>query len=483
MAFTVGKTEAELQKQRAETMREIEARGGKAKAPQYAERLAQIDNALNQVRASGSGKPAPAGAAPGGDEKSLMDQRAKILKEIEARGGKDKAPNYAKRLEEVDSSLRAIRTGGSPATGTGEPFNAQGYLAANPDIAAEVQRLQASGDTRTPAQIAEAHWVSNGKAEGRAFAPTSTAPLNAANDPAPLGTLPKTIEDVQTGIAADKQVADARVKGQIAYGNPATESNPFGLRTVGSDENGRPVVTETLTPVQQGILEGQQGLSNTGTAAAGNIIEQAGLNTAFNPQLDPRIAQGDLLGFREKKQQELEKYLTRNFERDKARDLNSLETSLYNRGIPLDRQAEAYDRAIQGLNSDYDARYADASAQALDFGAAEAKTAYDMSEGTRTAQLDEQGKIRQQGISDVQSLSTVGSGLIVPEFTPFQGGTYDLPSPTEVQLGLTTAKQNADKLKLDKKVANAQIAAANRPTGGGSNGNSGSTAQSPFVDA
>jgi hypothetical protein len=300
-----------------------------------------------------------------------------------------------------------------------------------------------------------------------------------------MGSIPEEIKTLPQAMGAEKTVADAQAKGQISYGNPSVETNPFGEKTVGFDETGRPVVKESLSPEQQKILEQQQQLSQTGGQAAQNIIQGAGLNQAFNPTLDPRIAQGDLLGFRQKQQQDLEQYLTRDFQRDKARDLNTLETSLYNRGIPLDRQAEAYDRAIEGLNRDYDSRYAGAAAQALQFGGQEAKQAYDMNEGTIAAQLNQAGQINQQNVSNAQNMSTLGTGLIVPQFTPFQGGTYQLGSPTDIQTQLQTAKSNAQQTAAQNKLINAQTAAANRSNTGagrGSNGSTGSTAQSPFVD-
>lgn len=421
----------------------------------------------------------------GTTEAELKAQRANTLREIDARGGKEKAPGYVKRLNEIDGALRSIRSGAAPAAGgTGEPFNAKGYLEANPDVAREAERLAASGDPRTREQIALDHWNSNGKAEGRTFAPTSTPPTTGSNDPAPLGDIPDKIENLPDAMETEKKVADAETKGQIAYGNPSQETNPFGTKTTSFDENGRPVITETLSPQQQAILDQQQQLSQTGGAAAQGIIETGGLNKAFNPTLDERVTQGDVQKFNEQQRQELEAYLTRNFERDKARDLNTLETSLYNRGIPLDRQAEAYDRAIEGLNRDYDSRRADAAAQALTFGGEEAQRIFDMNENIRKNQLDEQGKTRQQNMADTQTLSTLGSGVILPEFSEFRGGTYDLRSPTEVQLGLNASEEAKKTAETQRQLLRAQQEAAKRQgTGGGSRGNTGTVAQSPFVDA
>lgn len=373
----------------------------------------------------------------GTSEDALKQQRANTLREIEARGGKGKAKNYTARLAEIDRALRTMRTNPA-APGATDP----------------------QGGT--------------------------TPPVVGANDPAPLGTLPKTIDDVPTAMRAEKTVADAEAKGQLSYGNLATESNPFGTQTIGFDENGRPVSNQTLSPEQQQILQQQQGLSKMGADYASQIAQNGNLGQAFNPTLDPRITGGDMLKFKEGKQKELESYLTRDFQRDKARDLNDLETSLYNRGIPLDRQAEAYNRAIEGLNKDYDSKYAGAAAQALQFGGQEAQQAYNMNEGTIQNQLNQAAAIRGQNVSDVQNMSTLGSGLILPQFNQFQGAGYDLASPTEVQMGLTQAQQNAQKLKMDQKLTNAQVAAANRANSGGgrggSVGNTGSTAQSPFVD-
>jgi hypothetical protein len=419
----------------------------------------------------------------GSTEQELQAQRANTLREIEARGGKAKAPGYVERLNQIDSALRNLRQGGgAQGQNDGNPFNAQGYLSANPDVAREAERLQASGDRRTKEQIALDHWNSNGKAEGRSFVPTSTPPVNPTNDPAPMGPLPDKIETYQQGVEAEKVVADTVAKGQIAYGNAAKESTPFGEKTVEFDENGRPVIKETLTPQQQEILDQQQELSKTGGDAAKQIIEQGGLNKAFDPTLDDRVAQGDLMDWRRKQQEELEQYLTRNIDRDKARDLNELETRLYNRGIPLDRQAEAYDRAMEGLARDYDSRRADAAAQALKYGGEEAQRTFNMNEETRRNQMNEQVTTRGQNVNDVQTMSTLGTGVIVPQFNPFTGGTYDVNSPTEIELELRRAQEEAKRRKLEEQILKQQ---QNRGGGGGGtapSGNSGTVAQSPFVD-
>ena len=102
--------EQELKTLRAQTLKEIERRGGKEKAPNFAKRLNDIDAQLNKVRAMGkSNNPTSAAApaspsAPAVDPK-LLAERTQIQKEIDRRGGPEKAPGFVAKLQDVQQKI------------------------------------------------------------------------------------------------------------------------------------------------------------------------------------------------------------------------------------------------------------------------------------------------------------------------------------------------------------------------------------------
>lgn len=135
----------------------------------YATRAQQT--AKDLARKAGSGALGSNPAAPAGGGKTLEQlnaDKAQYEKEIARRP--DGAPKFEERLNATNAAIAAAQgaTGDNGALGS-DPgkFNAQGYLSSNPDVQSEVNRLRASGDTRSPEQIAEDHWLRNGQAEGR----------------------------------------------------------------------------------------------------------------------------------------------------------------------------------------------------------------------------------------------------------------------------------------------------------------------------
>lgn len=217
-------------------------------------------------------------------------------------------------------------------------FDADAYLKANPDVAAEAKRIQGLGDTRTAQEIAQAHWMDNGQYEGRSGG-YGAAP--ATKDPGfnPDGTIdrPKTKEELD---AIEKERVDRDFKlahpdRKDQYGNTIhTVMNPDGS-------------------TREEVTQGAQAKAFSDAAAAAL--------TTYDPEADRRGATDAAYGT-----------LTKYYDRDKAREMEDQKQELANRGIPYDPAAaqdpnskNLYGRTIGGIDQKYQGLKDDASQKAI----------------------------------------------------------------------------------------------------------------------
>lgn len=146
----------------------------------------------------------------GTDQNSLMAQRANILAEINKRGGKASAPEYASRLEQVDNALSTMRQGtAAPAPGGQAPQPAPiqpspgGYVPPAPQPAPpqfdysklppdfdpeEYYRL--NPDVKAAGVGAAEHYLANGMQEGRTYRQAAPNPITVDNGGVPVPRTP-----------------------------------------------------------------------------------------------------------------------------------------------------------------------------------------------------------------------------------------------------------------------------------------------------
>lgn len=294
----------------------------------------------------------------------------------------------------------------------------------------------------------------------------------------PLAGIPKKIKNVNEGVQASADVADVSANKNIGLNNP-TQIGPFGRQDTTLDANGNPVVTQSLDPNQQHIVDQDAQLSSMGRDYASSLMRQGGLDQQFDPTLDPRTSTGDFVADRKRQEGELSNYLSRDFATNKAQERSDLETSLYNRGIPLDPQAEAYKRSMKQFDDNWNAKEGDVRAQALKFGGEEMDRSFNDNEQRRANQLSEQGQVRQQRLGEVSKWSGLGPGAQLPQFQGYQGPDYKVADPNDVAAALTDAQLKAKQLKIQQQ----QVDQAGKGGGGGAPraGNQ-PVEQSPFVD-
>lgn len=163
--------------------------------------------------------------------------------------------------------------------------------------------------------------------------------------------------------------------------------------------------------------------------------------------------------------------LTRDLERDRGRELESAQQTLYNKGIPFSSDPESrYQKELSVINKRYDDRDKQARTQATQIGGNEMAQQFGMQEQLIANQFSQGQAAHNQGMSDLNYFTNFGSGLQVPNFAAYQGPNYDVNDPSQyiyAGKGLKQDNKNyqlsKDALAQDAAIANKQLAMANQP--------------------
>lgn len=240
---------------------------------------------------------------------------------------------------------------------------------------------------------------------------------------------------------AEETGAQREARQDIVYSNPNQE-NPFGNRVVTIDPvTGQPTVTDTLSPEQQRILEQQQGLSATGGEKAQAQLENIG---QFNPE--------DFGADRARIEDEVFARLTRGVDEQQSRDVEQVKQSLVDRGIPYsDDPNSRYQQELQDVNQRYDDARTNARRTATEMGGGELSRQFGIGQSTH-----------QQQLSDVGTLSGLGTGLRMPNFQPYESPDYNPANATDIYATVEGNKNQKQQLDIAQQQAN------RKPSGGGS---------------
>lgn len=244
---------------------------------------------------------------------------------------------------------------------------------------------------------------------------------------------------------AEMETANREAERDLAYNNP-NQYNPFGSQTVTIDPvTGQPTVTQNLSPEQQQILAQQQGLSTRGGAKAGEQLDQF---QRFNPE--------DFGADRARIEDEVFGRLTRGLDDQQKRDTEAAAQSLADRGIPYSNDPNSrYQQEMHDLNQRYDDARTNARRTATEMGGGELSRQFGIGQSTH-----------QQQLSDIGALSGLGTGLIMPNFQPFQGTDYNPAGGFDIYTTTEQLENQRKQLAIEEKQAN-------RNPGGGSRGGGG----------
>lgn len=261
-------------------------------------------------------------------------------------------------------------------------------------------------------------------------------PNLVAKNPAQAAPKKEPILDPQTrlqlqGIKGKKlrrQLRADLIAGKLNQAQNTQSANPnvntdFGSSSYDPETN---TYSETLAPQQQSLLNQSQGLASQGMSAAGGLLEGYGQNTGGGVAGSTygggvggspyQFSMGDYSDERDATESAVYDRLTRNVDRDYNQEFQAMEQRMYNRGIPLDPSNPAYKREMDALNEKYAAIKENASGQAVEMGASELANAYGISSGAFKTNLSGMG----QQMSDIQNLSSLGTGAVMPNLPGFQ---------------------------------------------------------------
>lgn len=221
----------------------------------------------------------------------------------------------------------------------------------------------------------------------------------SVSKPANQQILKNNPKDTKSAVQGQYQANEAFGKQQEQF-NRFDQTGPTGSQTWQTNPDGSRTLSTQLSGNQQGILEGQEALSQWGNTAAMQGVQGAGLDKAF----DPRNAQ-----YQEQQQHFTDaafKELTRGWDKEKARDKGDLEQSLANKGIPtIPGASEAYDTA----NEQFATHWGDKEAQAKNQAVSKGLEMWGDVANTAAG-------INNQTLGQAKNLSQLGSGVLTPNF-------------------------------------------------------------------
>lgn len=256
---------------------------------------------------------------------------------------------------------------------------------------------------------------------------------------------------LQADYGIQQEIADQNVQ----LGSPGTQINPFGTQNITRDAQGNIIVNQQLSEAQQGILNRDQQLSMMGRDAASNLFG------GYVQNLGNRTLGSDMLKDRQRMEDQVFASLTRGMGEQKQRDMQQLQQTLHNRGIPVG--SDLYNQQMQEFNRSYADRELAARGQATQLGGQELERGFGIQENLLKNQLGELGYLGQ-----------FGSGFQAPNFQGYQGVQMQAPSALQTKTGIMGAKDNRTALDIQReqldierqKVALQQQALAKQGGGG-----------------
>jgi len=262
---------------------------------------------------------------------------------------------------------------------------------------------------------------------------------------------------VAQGVTANQVQSAADAAASIRANNPNV-TNDFGTQNTVQNPDGSVSVTQNLTGANKQILEQGQGLNQLGQNLATQTIQNQGAGPAYRAGInyDPTRAEDAVYNS-----------LTRGNAEKKQQGLNELGQQLANQGLQYSNDPNSQ---YQQRMNDYERRYSDADLAARQQATVTGLAAQNQFFGQNETQRANDQATYAGGINNAGALSQLGTGLVIPNFQPYQGANINTGAPTDL-----AAQQEA--LKIERQNAAAARAAAARSGRGGGGGGGGGTPQ------
>lgn len=185
----------------------------------------------------------------------------------------------------------------------------------------------------------------------------------------------------------------------------------IAARNAAAPAGGLPVA-DKLSATEQNIYTGGTELTDKALDMAGANLGGTQLGTAFDPQLAARTMEGDLLGDRQRIEEEVFGRLTRDLDQQYKQTREQTEQTLANKGIPYSNDPNSrYQQELMAVDKRFDLARTDARQRAAEIGGGEYSRSFGIQEQLRANQFSEQQGTRNQQLGEVGSLANTGPGL------------------------------------------------------------------------
>jgi len=281
----------------------------------------------------------------------------------------------------------------------------------------------------------------------------------AGKKPVDLGVNEDGTIDAGKATKAVTDTANADITKTFNMQNPSEQTDAFGnTRTVTRNpKTGETKITDSAGGSLQATLD-------QFIAALGNYSKQGPLDLSGAPKI---LQTGDVQDEFTSAADANYNYITKDYEQQKQREMESARQELANRGIPLG--SKLYDKTLNDINTKYQGMYDQAKNQGIMAGNQTLSTITGIQSGARDSYVDSQTKMHNSGLSDAAALSGIASGF-KQTATPYAGGQSNLSPQLQALLG-QISEADLKKLTIELSKRNSGGGGGSSSTGGFAIGN------------
>lgn len=296
-----------------------------------------------------------------------------------------------------------------------------------------------------------------GTSQGPPIIPTESTPIDKSVKVDPAIDKKTGATNVVTATTnAEELAADAAIKNfNLNNPNTVTDANGNVRRTV--------LNADGTTSIVNTAGEGLKASQDAFTGALGTVKSNGALNLSGAPQIDASGAG------RDKAQDAVYNYITKTYQRDKSRDLETAKQELAQRGIPIDADPNSlWGKTVASIDEKYQGMDDQAKNQAVTQGNQYFATNVGAQSTAHDAFVGDTGAMHQSGINDVATLGGVVGSQQPTGMPSFAGSQYD--DQAQNYAGFTQLEVNRIMQERGYNVQQAIAALQARKSGGSSGG-------------
>lgn len=224
--------------------------------------------------------------------------------------------------------------------------------------------------------------------------------------------------------------------------NNANQSNAYGSQTVTYDQNGQPIVTQTLNDQEQKKLDQERqletGANDQALSQFGQLKDQWGQPLNYDNQPQVNLDQEQ---FRQSWEDKMYGRQAKRLDRQFADQGQSFEQQMADRGIPVG--SDLYNKQKQQFEQNKADTYEGARVSAMQQSGQEAQRQFGNTLTARQQGISETNSLRDRPLNEIGGLMALGSGVAQPQFQGFQGQQVANTDVAGTALGYAQLGQSA----------------------------------------